>query len=128
MEHFFSPTRRLQDLWEKHNDVATFDYAEVQLAVPVKEFLNYRWDWEDLLDFAFGDVLDKVIWITDDTFLVIGHASDITDGYDNPYHSVLHAFSSQSHEQTLTCLKEIDADVSIGACSIFWRAIETSIK
>jgi hypothetical protein len=117
MEQSFSPTRRLQDLWEEYNEVGTFDYAEVHLAVPVEEFLNYRWDWEDLLDFAYGDVLDKVIWITDDTFLVIGHASDNTNGYDNPYESLLHASSSQ--EQTLECLKAIDADVSIGACSVF---------
>ena len=55
MEQFFSPIRRFQDIWEKYNDVGTFHYTEVQLSVTVEEFLNYSWDWEDLLDFAYGD-------------------------------------------------------------------------
>jgi hypothetical protein len=41
MEQFFAPIRRLQD------DLQPFEYEEVELAVPVEEFLNYRWDWKD---------------------------------------------------------------------------------
>jgi hypothetical protein len=96
----------------------------------VEELLNLRWDWEDLLDLANDedDVLEKVIWITDNTFLVMGHASDITIGYDNPYYTILYASSRESsggQEHILNCITRFDADVSIGACSVFWRAIET---
>jgi hypothetical protein len=59
MEQFFSPTRRLQDLWEQYNEDRTFNYAEVELVVPVEDFLNHRWDWEDLFDFAYGDEVDN---------------------------------------------------------------------
>jgi hypothetical protein len=44
MEHFFSSAKRPQDIREGHNDVDPFEYTEVELAVPVEEFLSYRWD------------------------------------------------------------------------------------
>jgi hypothetical protein len=40
---------------------------------------------------------------------------------------LMHAsfMATSGQEQTLACFKERRADVSTGACSVFWRAIET---
>jgi hypothetical protein len=41
MEQFFAPFRRLRD------ELQPSEFKEVELAVPVEEFLNHRWDWKD---------------------------------------------------------------------------------
>jgi hypothetical protein len=53
MEQFFTPTQRYRDKWELDRDDVDgpFEYTEVELAVPVEDFLVYRWDWEDLRAF-----------------------------------------------------------------------------
>jgi hypothetical protein len=68
MEHFFTPARRRQDWWESHpqrhlhENAPPREYNEVQLAVPLEEFLSYRWDWKDLCAFALCDSVHKTIW------------------------------------------------------------------
>jgi hypothetical protein len=45
MEHLFTPTRRYQDLFEQDrddDDGRPFEYTEVELAVPVEDFLIYH--------------------------------------------------------------------------------------
>jgi hypothetical protein len=73
MEQFFTPARRHQDQWEnrreQHDTDPPQEFNEVQLAVPLEEFLSYRWDWKDLRAFATCD--DKTIWLTDDAFIAI---------------------------------------------------------
>ena len=46
MEQFFTPTQRYQDRFD--DDDGPVEYTEVELAVPVEDFLSYRWDWEAL--------------------------------------------------------------------------------
>jgi hypothetical protein len=70
MKHFFNPTRRLQHKWEEASD-DPFEYAEVQLAVPVDEFLISRWGWEDVWAFVTGGAKRKIMWLTADIFLSI---------------------------------------------------------
>jgi hypothetical protein len=129
MEQFFSPTRRLEAVWEAYNGTGSFDYTEVELAVPVEDFLNYHWDWEALYAFALGDVRSKFLWITESTFIVVGDIPDIFvhDG-GILCDSLLHASSTATSGQiqTLTLIKAIGSEVSTEACSVFWRAIETS--
>jgi hypothetical protein len=127
LEQCFSPTQRLQTIWEEVHDVDPFLYAEVQLAVPAEEFLIFQWDWEDLWAFISADVRRKFLWLTDDTFLAVGDVSEIFDD-DTPYNTLLIASSmtTSGQLQTLTLIKEMDADESTEACSIFWRAIETN--
>jgi hypothetical protein len=72
-----------------------FEYAEVQLTVPVEEFLICRWDWEDLYAFVSGDgnVLHKILWITDNTFLTFDDLCEIIHDYDYDNFSFpLHAY------------------------------------
>jgi hypothetical protein len=122
MEQFFTPTRRLQDLWEQDDDAEDpWEYTEVQLAVPVEEFLICRWVWEDLCSFASGDVADKIIWITNDMFLVVG---DVPDDLDFESTLFAHFTITTGQVQALTLFK--DRITSTGVCSVFWRAIETS--
>jgi hypothetical protein len=70
MEQLFTPTRRYQDIWEEDNDGDPFEYTEVALAVPVEDLLINRWDWRDLRAFLTGGATPKILWITDDVFLV----------------------------------------------------------
>jgi hypothetical protein len=54
MEQFFTPTRTRR--FEESTDRGDpFEYTEVKLAVPVEDFLVYRWDWKDLWDFLKCD-------------------------------------------------------------------------
>jgi hypothetical protein len=79
MEQFFTPTRRFQIDWESSCWVSLegpFNYTEVALTIPVEEFLKYDWDWGALLAFVTGDVLSKIIWITDDMSIIVGGQDD----------------------------------------------------
>jgi hypothetical protein len=129
LEQFFMPIRRL------HGDGGDgnpnhFTYTEVQLVVPVEEFLNSNWGGEDFFALASGDAMEKILWLTDDTLAAVVHdAPGDFDGYphyDNLLLASSTAASGQVQTLTLTRLQETDADVSAGACSVFWRAIETS--
>jgi hypothetical protein len=127
MEHFFSPTRRLQDVWEESSDGDPFEYAEVQLAVPLEEFLNHQWDWEDIRALASGDMVGKILWITDDIFLVVGDASDVLDDGNFLCDSHLHASSmaTSGQEQTLTLATFGDESITVSTreVDVFWRAL-----
>ncbi len=57
-----------------------FPFTELALAVSLEDFLNHQWGWNDLLAFASDDVMDKILWITIDAFLVI--KNDERDYFD----------------------------------------------
>jgi hypothetical protein len=131
MEHFFSLSTRLQDQWEssmEYDPDDPFEHDEVELAIPVEEFLVTRWHWEDLCP----HVIDKILWITEDTFLLVGGilSEDIT--ISTYFLSLLHANFTETNglkrtlKRTLTLYKHTYAAVSRGACSVFWGAIERS--
>jgi hypothetical protein len=71
MEHFFTPTRRLQDRYDDFAFDEDHGYTEVQLAVSAEAFLNSSWDWSEFHAFATSDVggMGTIIWITEDTFI-----------------------------------------------------------
>jgi hypothetical protein len=124
MDQFFTPTRRLQDTYEEYYS-GPFEYSEVQLAVPLEEFLDYHWDWKDLCAFASSDVIDKILWITDGLFLVVDifHTSLL-------WESLLHASSTASsgQEQRLTLAKPVGESISefTKEVDVFWRAMTRS--
>jgi hypothetical protein len=123
--------RRLQDTREKDNDVGLIEYADLALTGPVEEFLNYRWDWNDLWAFASADVLCKVLWITDRTFLLVGTAPAHFHSRDFQYKFLSVASSTtrtggQAQTMALFDDRYPYSAVSTGACSIFWRATVTS--
>jgi hypothetical protein len=130
MAQFFTPTRRFQTGWESSPWADDpFNYTEVALKVPVGEFLNYDWDWEALLAFVTGDVLSKIVWITDDVPLIVGDVGQFFLDDDSPYDCLLMArflTTTSGQEQTLQCLQLLDVDVSTAACGVFWHAIMTS--
>jgi hypothetical protein len=126
MEQFFTPTRRLGEMG-RDNDDDLSEYAEVQLAVPVEEFLLNHWDWEDMCTFGSGDVIDKVLWIGD-MFLVVGALPIIF--HDYACDSVLQAYfvATSGQRQTLTLKKPAWGDIPAFTreASVFWRAIMAS--
>jgi hypothetical protein len=131
MEKFFEPIRRLQKRWRGDDP---FDYAEVQLTIPVEDFLFYRWDWEDLCEFASGagSVLRKIIWIEDNTCFAFGDLDDLPESFHNytrcPLFARTMATSCCYWEPMLTIFQNDDSALSTGACSVFWRALRTSNK
>jgi hypothetical protein len=128
LDPLFSPTRRLQAIWEEVHDVDhPFLYVEEMLVVPAEVFLDIRWYWDDLWGFISVDVRRKFLWLTDDTFIAVGDISEIF-GEETPYDTLLIASSTTTsgQDQTLTLIKEMDAGVSTEACFVFWRAIETN--
>jgi hypothetical protein len=134
MDQFFTPTRRLQSVREeyRHFDVPV-DYAEVQLAVPVEDFLIYRWTWADLRAFTSGGARQKIVWITEDTFLSVDGGAALETGHDE-HSALLQAYSTApcGGEQSLVVwtplvfFRGYTTSLPTGACSIFWRAITTS--
>jgi hypothetical protein len=56
-ELFTSPYKHSRDLFEEGWD----DFTEVDIIVPVEEFLVYRRDWKDLQAFVTGDSLYKIV-------------------------------------------------------------------
>jgi hypothetical protein len=127
MDQFFTPTRRLESVWEeyRHFDVPV-DYAEVQLAIPVEEFLIYRWTWADLRAFVTAGAMQKIVWITKNTFLSVDGGADIYTGTGGTYGDLLHARSTVtiSEEQCLVVWTHYNS-LPTQVCSIFWRAITT---
>jgi hypothetical protein len=94
MEQICTPrTRsRFQDGFDHdmYDDDGDFPYTEVQLAMPVEDFLAYRWDWKDLLVFLDGGTKSIMLWITEHAFLVVGpgngyHFEDLNPGQDYYY-------------------------------------------
>jgi hypothetical protein len=131
MEQFFSPIRRLQDIYEVNMDADDdpFAYTEVALAIPLEDFLVNRSGWIDLWTFLSADVRRKFLWLTDNTFITVGGLSEMFNhGTPYPYNYLLFASSTTTSGQlqTLKLMKEIDANVSTKACNVFWRAIETN--
>jgi hypothetical protein len=130
MEHFFTPTRRLQHWYPDISD-EPLDYTEVQLAGPIEAFLNHRWDWSDFLAFL-GDEGEtfKILWITDDTFICVedgNHAVESTALVED-YDIQCALFMAKNGETHVLVLAKIDvfASLSAAASSIFWHAVSTS--
>jgi hypothetical protein len=130
MEHFFTPTRRYQDRWGEDGDDGDgpFEYTEVELAVPMEDFLIYSWRWEDLLAFVTGGVMRTILWITDNAFLVVeddGNRFNLNeDTFERFIVAAMQAMSGQ--EQTLTLAHDYDEALSTREVSVFWHAIMTS--
>jgi hypothetical protein len=98
MDQFFRPTRRYQDLYasldssqassggdgHEDDDFGFFEYTEKELAVPVEEFLVCNLDWKYLWDFLTGaGVPQKILWITEDAFLVVESDEDYFHFHDD---------------------------------------------
>jgi hypothetical protein len=124
MEQFFKPTRRYQERMEFDDDDGPFERTEVELAVPVEEFLSYRWDWKDLCAFVSGGVMRKILWITKDAFLAIEENSFVFDYLSNRIAATMQAASGQ--EQMLILVQIDHPVVSLGEVAVFWRAVATS--
>jgi hypothetical protein len=131
MEHFFSPIVRYQNRWQEDNDAAAtpWEYNEVELSVPVEEFLGYQWGWKDLCAFITGDVLRKILWITEDAFLTIeesGKAFQFDyDSLSDRMAATIQGVTS-GKEQILILAHLEHPVVSTGGVNVFWHAVATS--
>jgi hypothetical protein len=128
MEKFFTPTRRYQDLFELDSngyDDGPFEYTEVELAVPVEEFLLHFLDWKGLWAFLTGGVRQRILWITKDAFLVVKESGNVFQFHDDAPGCVIEAKFQGSSVQEQTLVLACD-DGSIVEADVFWRAITTS--
>jgi hypothetical protein len=132
MEQFFPSTRRYQDRFEaeRDDDDGPVGYTEVELAVPVKDFLSCRWDWEDLRAFLAEGATPNILWITHKTFLIIAES---VNAFDLDYESLLVCIAAKiqatsGQEQTLLFGHLDDYPVTsvfTRASKVFWRAINS---
>jgi hypothetical protein len=130
MDQIFNPTRRLRDLWEEASD-DPFEYAEVQLAAPVDEFLICRWDWADFRLFVMGGAKRKIMWLTAVIFLTVDDDLDLEDvdiGYDAQVTVYFTATSGEKQKLHLWAPtnSECDEYLPCAVCSVLWRAMMTS--
>jgi hypothetical protein len=79
MEKFFTPTRRYQDLigHDRDDDDGPFEYTEVELTIPVEEFLVNFLDFKVLWPFLTGGVEQRILWITENAFLAATESGNV---------------------------------------------------
>jgi hypothetical protein len=127
MDQFFTPTRRYHDLCElgMDDDLGPFEYTEMELAVPVEEFLVCDLDWKYLWAFLTGaGVAQKILWITEDAFLVVENDENEFRFHDDAPDYFLKAdFQETSGREQSLILACASIDASIGVADVFWRAI-----
>jgi hypothetical protein len=130
MKHFFTTTRRYQDIWEAdwYDGDGPFEYTELRLAVPLEDFLLFSWHWQDLLVFVTGGEMRKILWITENAFLVVEDDENPFDLDDDTLGRCIDAEmqAKSGQKQTLTIAHLYDAAISTGEVALFWRAVATS--
>ncbi len=94
MKEICTPTRRYQDMLRYQDSLEAstirddlFHYTEVQLAIPVEDFLVYRWDWTDLKAFLRQGT-PKILWSSETAFLAVEESGDRSRFDDHGYISV----------------------------------------
>jgi hypothetical protein len=130
MQQFFkNPTRRLRDRWEEAGD-DSFEYAEVQLAAPVDEFLACRWDWAAFRAFVGDGPMRKIVWITEDTFLSVDDDLCLEDGNGDfgyiPQLIVYFTAKSGENQKLNLWVSDNSEYLPSAACSVLWHAMTTS--
>jgi hypothetical protein len=132
MENLFAPTRRYQNLFGLDtgwNDNDLFEYTELKLIVPLRDF--QAWNWEDLRAVVAGGGMRTILWITKDVFLVVVlddgdifalHNDSISELMDAEFQET----SGQSQMLTLASIAHADIPVSTREVGVFWSAIMTS--
>jgi hypothetical protein len=125
MEKFFTPTRRYQELFEHDSNGydGLFEYTEVELAVPVEEFLVHFLDWKGLWAFLTGG--RRILWITKDAFLVVKENGNVFQFHDDGPGCFIEANFRGTSGQEQTLILACD-DGSIVEADVFWRVITTS--
>jgi hypothetical protein len=133
MEEFFTPTRRHQEYWAAldgdNPPLEPREFNEVELSIPVEEFLSYRWDWKELFAFVSCDAVRKDIWITKDAFLCIEempipNMHFDAGSLDDRMIAMIQEVGGQ--EQLLILVHLNHPEISLGETDVFWRAITTS--
>jgi hypothetical protein len=132
MEQLVAPTRRYQELLEDsiHTNEPVEYTTEVQLTVPLGDFLFYSWDWEDLRAFLTGGVTSKILWITEYAFLTVEESGNGFLFDSCTFHSCIsakiQAKTGQEHTLTLANISYQPVLSNRVIVDIFWRAITTS--
>jgi hypothetical protein len=123
MEHFCEPTARRYE--DDDDDDEIFD--EVQLAVPVEDFLVYRWDWKDLQAFLTdGGVTPKRLWLTENAFLIVEESGDTYCFYRNDYIAASMVAMDGLGLQVLMLVQLHQSNKSTAELGVFWCAVMTS--
>jgi hypothetical protein len=130
MKHFFTPSQRLRDKFDMYDD-EDHGYTEVELAVSIEEFLNYRSDWSDFrpLSTGYEDEMGKLIWIIEDTFFWIKEDNTEVDfDWLEQYVVQRATFTASSGETHVLVLAKFRTSTSLSAIafSVFWHVVTTS--
>jgi hypothetical protein len=127
MDHFVTPTRRHQ---QHTSGDDPFNYIEVQLTVSIEDFLVSCWVWKDLLAFLTGGETPKILWITDNVFLLVEEGRNGFDLDDHMSQTSILAkiVAANGQEQTLLLSNCIHSSIVVSTreVDVFWRAITTS--
>jgi hypothetical protein len=118
IEQVCLPTRRFQGV----DDDDAFEFTEVQLAMPVEDFLVYRWEWEDLKVFLKGGVKSIMLWITEHAFLVVEESGDM----QRQNYIAANMRATSGEELALILVQFRESDKSTAELGVFWRALATS--
>jgi hypothetical protein len=120
-----SPTRRYQGMLGRDDDDDDFDWTEMQLAMPVEDFLVYRWEWEDLKAFLDGGVKSLMMWITEHAFLAVEESPDMDRFAHNDYIAA-NIRTTSGEELALILVQLRGSDKLTAELGVFWRALATS--
>jgi hypothetical protein len=128
MDQFFTPTRRYQDIVEIDRDVhdGPLEYTEVKLTVPVVEFLEDFQDWKGLWTFVTGGAMQRILWISEDAFLVVKETESVFHFHYDAPGCFMDADLERSSGQKQTLIFACNETASAGEADVFWRAIATS--
>jgi hypothetical protein len=131
MEHFFTPTLRL----EYQHDYLFDDplgYTEVRLADSIEAFMNHPWDWSAFYAFATDEgEMWKIIWITEDTCIWVEGENNVLDFLIEmdafaSQRATITAPSGETHQLVVLAMDTESLSLSAGASSVFWHAVTTS--
>jgi hypothetical protein len=132
MEHFCTPTRRYQDLLEQGDAfLHQFECTEVQFIVTVENFLVYRWEWKDLEAFLTGGATPKMLWLSENTFLVVEESGDMQWFEGQSYmaaniQATTAVYPLSPEEQALILVQIYKPDHIAAEVGVFWRAMASS--
>jgi hypothetical protein len=132
MEQICTPTRRYQDSIghnpDLHDDHGNFFHTEVQLAMPVEDFLAYRWDWVDLEAFLVGGTESIMLWITEHAFLVVEGSwyPEKFEDHDYIAADIQPLSMLGDRDRVLTLVRPYQSDKLTAELGVFWRAVAGS--
>jgi hypothetical protein len=128
MEHAFSLTTRFQDILGRDEDDEDSKWTELELLIPVEDFLACSWDWKYLQAIlaARRGVSPRLLWITEHVFLIVEESCH-THRFDDENHIAADIRAASGEDQALILVQlQGGSDKLTAELGVFWRALATS--